>query len=342
MRHFCLILLLMLSLSVTAQSVSIETLRLQARADYQRELLHGNSVKDNCGFKGKYLQSVFTLNLPKGLAFSWRQRWNKFSKSSTFFDATDWLYLSYSPTPQWTLSAGKEIVQVGGFEYDRPPIDIFYASEYWNSATVYEWGATVQYHFRGGKDKLLFQFCQSPFRQSGQDTYAYNLLWAGHHGAWSTLWSVNAMEHSQGRFIYYLALGNAFDVGKVRFELDFMNRAAKGQPVFLRDCSVMAEVRFQPLPLLAVSAKATYDVNRTTTAADHGVQAGTETKSLGASVEVFPLKDNSLRVHAAGQYSFGPNSNAEGTLLPKRTYMDVGLTYYLDFVKLFHLNKQKQ
>lgn len=322
----------------TSQTLKLDSLMLQARGDYVYENLDGTHLKDESGFKGKYFNFILRTRIGERLTFNYRQRLNRSSLDANYFDATDWLYLDYKFSEQWSVAAGKQIVAIGGYEYDKPPIDVYFASEYWNHINPYAWGVSGTFGLRSGKDSFTAQFCESPFRRKGEDTYAYNLLWMGRHGIWKTLWSLNALEYAQGRFINYIVLGNAFDLGRFHLELDFWNRARSGQQFLFRDCSVMGELTFKASDRLSLLAKGTYDVNRTHREGDRCVVQGTEISHVGAGVEYYPLRNRNLRVHASAAYAFGNNGNPEGTLQDKHTLVDVGLTWQ---VNLKHLSLKR-
>lgn len=322
------------ALTATAQQDSILHLELQARGDYQREYASHQSVRDNCGFRGKYLNLLLSGSIGKHFSYAYRQRLNRMSKSSEFFDATDYLHLDFSPNPQWKFSAGKQIVAIGGFEYDRAPIDLYFASEYWNNIACYQWGASASFGLRNGKDKFLLQFCQSPFRSKGEDTYAYNIFWNGHHGLFHTLWSINFLEYEQGKTIQYISFGQAVDLGAWRLEFDLMNRTLSKHVTLLRDCSMIGEVSYRHTSLFRAFAKASYDVNRSRDLGDQCVLPGTEVTRIGCGTEYFPLRDNRIRVHASFSYSFGKNSNPDGTVHDRQALFNIGLTGKINLLNL--------
>lgn len=322
------------SVKSQAQIVRLDSLNLQVRGDYQHESVDGEELRDANGFKGKFFNFIMRARIGDKMTFSYRQRINKTNINYSFFDATDWLTLDYKFTDQFSMAAGKQIVGIGGYEYDKAPIDVYYASEYWNNIRPYQWGVSATFGLRGGKDSFMAQFCQSPFRGEGQDTYAYNVMWMGNHGVWKTLWSVNAIEYAQGKFIGYVALGNAFDLGRFHLELDFMNRTVEGEPVFFRDCSVMGELAYRPTSKLTLLAKATYDVNKANHAGDFCIQPGTEITRVGAGAEFYPLGNRTLRLHANGAYTFGHNGNPAGTLQDKHLFLDCGITWNVNLLRL--------
>ena len=171
--------------------------------------------------------------------------------NSTFFDATDWLTMTYK-YKNWSVSAGKQVVAIGGYEYDRPPIDIYFASEYWNNIACYQIGVSGAYTTTDGKDQVLFQFCESPFRKKStnvlnEEMFAYNLMWYGNHGFFNSMYSLNFIEYLPGKFINYIALGNRFSFGKFALELDIMNRAMSGAAFWANDFSVIGELSWKPI-----------------------------------------------------------------------------------------------
>lgn len=166
--------------------------------------------------------------------------------------------------------------------------------------------------------------------------YAYNLMWSATHGFFQALYSANLVEYAKGKFINYLALGNKFTYNRVQLELDLMNRAASGQTFFFKDCSLMAELAWNPADRWRIHGKYTYDVNRTHTDADLTVASGTELNMIGGGVEFFPLLKNktSLRLHAACYYSWGNNANPGDVMQNKTVFFNAGLTWNMNFVNI--------
>jgi hypothetical protein len=308
---------------------------VEARVDYQRQYLDGDVDDSGSGFKGRYLNVLLNGDINSHFSYSYRQRLNKTSADQTFFDATDWIYINYKPTDRWTLSTGKQVVAIGGYEYDKAPIDIYRASEFWNNVPCYQMGVSGAYNFKNGKDQLLFQICESPFHTSyNSNMYAYNLEWYGNHGWFNSIYSANIIETSKNRYISYIALGNEFNAGPATLQLDLMNRAASHQTYFFKDCSVMAELSYKVSDPVKIFAKATYDVNRTDTSRDQLVLSGTEMKMAGIGAEYHALKatKQDIRVHAYYFYSWGTNSNPSGTLLNKMSLVDVGVKWRVNFL----------
>lgn len=339
-RGFLTLIFTICFLAVFAQNNEIMNLRLEARADYQQEYLSSSKMNDNSGFKGKFLNIRIDGNISDEFSYSYRQRLNKPNKDASFFDATDWIYLTYSKK-NWSLTAGKVVVAIGGYEYDRAPIDLYFCSEYWNNIPCYRVGANVAYSANSGKDKFIFQFCESPFRDNAlnvrsKEMFAYNLMWCGSHDWFNTIYSLNMIEYLPGKYINYIALGNRFVVGDFSLELDLMNRATSEHVFIGRNLSVMGELSWRPMDCLNVFGKATYDVNKTDDVSDFCVMSGTEVTRIGGGVEFFPLKNSShdVRLHLAGSYTWGGNGNIAGALQPDQTFLSVGVTWRMNMLSI--------
>lgn len=326
------------AMAETSGTDEILHLDVAARIDFQQDMPDGHTDNKETGFKAKYLVIRADGKIVKGLTYSWRQRLNKLHSDPSFFDATDWVYLNYD-IDRWHLQAGKEVVAIGGYEYDRAPIDLYSCSVFWNNIPCYDLGVSAGYDLTP-RDRLTFQTVQSPFfTKDNRNLYAYNLMWNGHHGWYDAIWSVNMIEYQKGRYINYIALGNKFSCGNVWLELDLMNRAASRQVFFFRDCSIMAELSWSPASMWRIYGKMTYDVNKSGTDSDYAVLDGTELTMAGAGVEFFPLRKNrhTLRVHADAFYSWGNNANADNVMQHNTLFASVGLTWHMN---LLNINKK--
>lgn len=328
-------LLIIALLSVCLQSVfaqekegfAITQLFGETRLSFQQEMIDGEMMNDASGFKGRYLNFRIDGQIVKGLTFSYRQRLNK-NTDATFFDSTDWLHIDWKPTDRLSLGAGKQVVAIGGYEYDRAPIDLYTCSEFWNNIPCYQMGVSAAYNV-APSDQLLLQVCNSPFRYwAGNNTYAVNLMWYGGHGFWETMWSVNMLQYTTSDWINYIALGNRFNLAKgVHLDVDIMNRAAMDQRFILDDWSLMTEFSVQPSDAVRCFAKYTHDENSSGTDHDLLVVDGTSLNMAALGVEYAPLKNHreAVRLYATGSYSWGCNNNPDGTMQDKQTKLEVGM-----------------
>lgn len=323
-------------MSAMAQENKVVNLQLETRIDYQHEFLDGNTVKSNSGFRGKYLNVMLSGDIGKHWSYSYRQRLNKAHANQSFFDATDWIHLTYTLNKHWSFNAGKQVVGIGGYEYDRAPIDLYFCSEYWNNIACYQFGVSTTYTTRKGHDRFMAQVCESPFRHKSRNLYAYNLMWFGKHGCYNSIWSLNAMQAAPGRVVYYLALGNEFRFGDAKVQLDFMNRVGNDHCPLFKDFSVMGEFSYLVAKKVNLFARMSYDVNKTNSAADLCVLPGTDITRLGAGIEYYPLKQSShdLRFHLFGCHTFGRNVNPDGVLQDNQNFIGAGVKFRMDVISL--------
>lgn len=305
------------------------------RVDWQNVSRNDRTDDSRSGFQGKYFMLRADGNIGHGVSYSWRQRLNKRNSDVTFFDATDWAYVNYS-TGLWNFQGGKQMVMVGGWEYDARPIDLYACSVFWNNVNAFEMGVSASYA-PGGIGTLTAQISQSPFFDAEhRNMYAYNLMWSAAHGVFHPIWSVNMIEYRPGHWINYIALGNRFELGKVTLTIDLTNRAASGQGFLLKDCTVTGELGWRPVERLNIWGKMTYDVNRSGTDADLCVLNGTEMKMAALGAEFHPLRNarHALRLHADVAWAWGRNANA-GDLWQNHTLMiDAGVTWNMDFFNI--------
>ena len=322
-----------------AQDNGLVNLRIEARLDYMQEYLQGNPVNDNSGFKGRYLNIRMDGQISDHFSYSYRQRLNKPNNSITFFDATDWIHLTYT-NRNWSVTAGKLVVGIGGYEYDVAPIDLYIYSEYWGNIPCYRVGVSGAYTTDDNKDKFMLQFCESPFRGHQLNTdnrqmFAYNAVWYGSHDTFSSIWSVNMLEYLPGKFMNYIALGNRFTFGDFQLDLDIMNRAVSTRNFLGKDMSVMSKFMWAPSENLNLFLVATHDFNHADEIGDWSVLPGTEITRVGAGLEYFPIKNSKdVRLHMACSYADGVNTSPAGLVLPKQTVFDAGVTWKMDMLKI--------
>lgn len=351
----CVAILLLCAGSVSAQEANDEDeneifkLGIEARFDYLNEAVAGKHYGGKSGLKVRYLNLRMDGTIGSKFSYSWRQRFNKVNSASDFVDNMDWLHLTYQPTKNWGISAGKQVVMIGGWEYDRAPIDLYFCSEYWNNVACYQLGASVTFTTNKGNDHLTLQACHSPYLKSpinigknseGEpvlkaDLFAYNLLWSGTHGFYSALHSVNFSEYARNKFDVYVVLGNQFTFGDAKIQLDLMNRGTSAEELLFQNFSVMGEFSYLIAKRVNIFARATYDKVGNNYPEGLFVYPGTEMTRVGGGVEYFPLggKGNrDVRIHAAYAYNFGKNTNPAGTALDKGSYLTVGLTWRIDII----------
>jgi len=294
---------LLLSDTVMAQDTNGDpavSIKMDVRFD-------GEVTDSNAGFVGRYLKLLADGKISDKFSYSFRHRlYTGHSDPKSFFSATDWANVTWHANDKFSVTAGKQMICIGTIEYDYAPIDVYFASDFWNHVSPFQIGVNVGFAPAQGH-QLYAQVANSPFSAKALDNlFSYNLIWYGRISEhYSTIWSVNMIEYEQGHFINYLALGNKFKVGKAHIDVDFMNRYAGKETAFFEDFSLHGKISLPVSKSVNIFAKGGYDVNKAQQANvsfiyDRYVLPGVELGFYGAGVEYFPIKDakKSLRVHA--------------------------------------------
>ena len=317
--------------NAAAQGDSHVNLSLEARGDLQGESRWTDVKATNTGFRGKQLNLRLTGNITDSWSYTYRQRMGKPNIDASYFEAVDHINLTYT-TGNWAFTGGKQTVAVGGYEYDRAPIDFYFGSEYWYNMDCYQWGMSAQYN--SGNDALKLQLAQSPFRTQSPALFGGNLLWSGSHGWIDVLHSVNVMEYAKGKYVGFLALGHQFNMGDFKLQLDWMSRTAMDNLDLFGDFSVMADLSWAVTDKFNLFGKASYDVNESNVA-DFCVLSGTKLARVGAGMEYFPIEGSrDLRFHGACSYTLGRNGNTiDGTLFDEQMFLSLGVTWIMNILE---------
>ncbi len=292
------------------------SIKFDVRADWEYHHYGDENLDDESGFAGKFLNFILDGNINDQFSYHFRYRFNKLNSAQDFFEATDWAYLNYDINKNWRLSAGKQVIAIGGYEYDKAPIDVYFYSDFCNYLPAcYEFGISGQYTTNDGRNTILFQISNSPFTSKSirfEGLYAYNLMWYGNYGVFNSMYSVNLIEYKPNRYINYIALGNQFNAGPVCIELDYTNRYGGGKN-FFNDFTVVGKVNYSIKNRVNIFAKGGFDYNNAQNPEDFypglwtpnsmpwdlAVLPGTRYGFYGAGIEFFPMKNShNVRLHA--------------------------------------------
>ena len=274
-----------------AQQTHVDEVSIDTRATFHQQTTDG--VYDS-HFQGDHLNLHIKGQLTDNLTFRVRQRLNKKVDEKNPFNATDFLWLKWQATPKWSFTAGKQAILIGGYEIDSAPIDVYYYGAFSNRLYQYfAFGATATYSPAPGQDI------------STQDAYSYNLYWNGHIGpVWKTTWSYNYVEDELHRKMNWIVLGNKFFLGNLVVDVDYINRAAFGQPrFFFSDWTVIGKA-ILTLGKWNLCTKVGYEKNAAENVDPDGISydlvlpAGNDYLYGGCGVEYFPLGNDLLRLHA--------------------------------------------
>ena len=342
------------------------TFHLEARADFEYDYnlakwgtngpfgtsTEGTVTQHNYGFRGDYFNFLLGGDIGDHFSYFLRQRIVPVKGYTELFDNTDFLYLEYKINKQWSLRMGKQAIFVGGFEYDAPPIDVYYYTHYWGHFPCFLLGMSAAYTDKSGKNKIGFNVANSPYIKYQDNNWksgllSYNLYWSGKFGPFHALYSVNFMEYQRGKFINFIVLGNKISFDKWSIYVDYINRAA-GFRDFFQDFSVVSRLDWHVSPSVNLFAKGGYEQNF----ANYYYTSGYENSLVnvdmwlpshhnywfyGLGMEFRPRVYPDLRVHA---YVANAVMHDPGTAIPEdmdaknsTLTANVGVTWRLDFMK---------
>lgn len=309
------------------------------------------------GLNGKYFNLCLGGEFGKGFSYYFRQRIIANPGASSLFDNTDFLYLQYRFKERWSVRMGKEALAIGGFEYDAPPIDVFYYTSFWGNVYCFQLAGHLSYTDKEGKNKLILQVANSPYvhyagtgSEWKQGLLGYSLMWYGTFPHFQTIYSVNFFERKRGKFVNYISLGNKLQFGWWSWYVDFQNRAFRFDRHFFDNFTVATRMDFK-IKSVNLFMKAGYDQNMIDEVCIHDLSVepmdpmmlpGYGKLFYGLGIEYRPVKCPSVRLHAFVNRSL---------LFPKYDGMEtcgtlngnIGITWNIDFLRYFkHLQEKKQ
>ncbi|MEG0517964.1 MAG: porin [Bacteroidales bacterium] len=306
------------SSTLTAQAINESnqdkkiSIRFDTRFDFQYTTYGKDKdtdikPEDESGFVGRYLKLIIDGKISDKFSYSFRHRlYMNNGNVKEFFSATDWANITYTPNSKFSITAGKQMICIGTIEYDYAPIDVYFASDFWNHVSPFQVGVNVGFR-PTDKHTIYAQVTNSPFSDKAfSNLYAFNAIWYGSITNWfKTIYSANMIEYEKGNYINYIALGNKFIWGNAEIDLDYMNRYAGKKTAFFEDFTLMGKISYQISNKFKIFAKGGYDQNKTQVAGeefiyDRYVLPGVERGFYGAGAEYFPLNTskNNLRIHA--------------------------------------------
>ena len=368
-HHLALFVLLLLvsfssgSMAQTSLSPIFSDLFLEARADFEYNNFRRVPSPDNntFGFRGRYFNLRMGGELGGGFSYFLRQRIIARPGSTALFDNTDFLYLNYQASDHFSFRIGKDALYVGGYEYDAPPIDVYFNSYYWDEYNCFQLAASTAYTFADGKQKIGLQVAASPYiysmathpelydKEYTKSLLSYNLMWNGTFGHFNTLYSVNMFERKRGSFMNVIALGHKLIYDNWDIYLDFMHYSL-GTDDWGKCFGLVSCANYKVLPWLNLFAKGGYETNHSKyeclyaeyangLSDAHNILARPETDSYyyGLGVEIVPTSCSDVRLHCClSQYhNRHPDlDNPSIKTTDRSLYAKVGVTWFIDIHRM--------
>ncbi len=307
----------------------IPDISLDARFDYSHDFA------EKAGrFGGNGLYIDINGQICPNLYYSLNHCIAKFDGSDELgFGNTNWLTLTYD-NDSFFVTAGKEDVKVGSFEYDTYDFDSYWEmnSLWWNSCSPWQWGISAGWYPAEGHT-LQFQFTNSPFSTYEIfNQFAYALVWRGEWEHYESYWTTNLWQFDKGQYVKALNLGNRFYFGDFRFDLEYATRAVEMKKAFTSDFTLQFSPSYE-WEWGRAFAKVGWE---RVTEDNFGYDFTGDNIFYGAGAEFFPFKSyKDVRLHAIW---------ASNTNLTAGHYLNIGLTWKMNLTdagkKLFNKIKK--
>ena len=199
---------------------------------------------DELTFNMDYVMLGIHGNVTDKLSYRFLQRFNKtsdYENLESLADAIDYAFLKYWITPKLSVTAGKQALFFGGFEYDYSRLEIYEYSGMGDDISSSVTGVNMHYHFRPNQE-VAWQIANNR-KSTMEETYGvlpdniekpfaplqYSLMWNGRFADdfVSFRYAATASEQARGRWGVMLTGGQLFDWGKCNVYVDVLyNRAA--------------------------------------------------------------------------------------------------------------------
>jgi len=200
---------------------------IDTRVDLQTVI--DNGEVDNAGFRGQTFRLWLAGEIIPGIRYRVRHRFNKPQEPlirDNYASATDQAWLAFDIGKKWTLTVGKQSMQLGTFEYDYNGADIYQSTMVNGDIDMYKTGLNAAFKFAG--QVMNLQVVNSDATQFATEDYknkafSVNVLWEGHlfRDMLKTRWGYGAFQHSKTKFYHWLTLGTQLNIGKFTTELDY-------------------------------------------------------------------------------------------------------------------------
>ncbi|MCR4965018.1 MAG: OprO/OprP family phosphate-selective porin [Bacteroidales bacterium] len=332
------------------QTFKLTKFSLEARADFDYFNTQNSPVSDTTpalnefGFNGKYFNLLLGGDLGHNFSFFFRQRIIARPGSVSLFDNTDFLYVQYQFHPRWRVRLGKEALPVGGFEYDAPPINVYYYTQYWNDFYCFQIGASLSYTDAEEHNTLTLHVGNSPYVRTAADwkkgLIGFNFLWNGNYKYFKTLYSFNLYRRTtDNQLVSFIALGNQFTFDKVNWYVDFVHKTYDFSEWF-KYYLIVSRLDVKLYKGLSLFAKGGYEYNMgddfwTMNFMGEDISCLGSNYFYGLGLEYSPVKAPGVRLH--GYVALANMTDSQTTIERKSRSINanVGVTWKIDFLKFF-------
>lgn len=292
------------------------------------EVVNETNNKMKAGFKVNQIRLELRGDLTNKIFYRVRHRLNKSTDNSISFDnlslATDLFYIGFWLSDKISIMGGKVFQDLGGFEMDYNPIQVYAYSDFTNHIEGYMVGGTLSY--RPQKNHEINFNVQNTRNQTFEANYGentgieksgapltYTLNWNGNlfENKLQTRWSVSYHQEAKGYSTKMYVLGTKLNLPKFQMILDYMGSTedlartddvlAIGESGGIKDVvlnSFLAKAEYQPFEKLNIFVQGMYETAKSGEALVDVITTKKNTLGYQAGVEYIPFKDQDLKFYA--------------------------------------------
>ena len=292
-------------------------------ADYIPEVslrMRGGYIQDFADNAGRFCGDGIYLDVSGKISPSFSYSFNQRLASSYYednsgFNGTNWLTLTYE-VGDFAITAGKDGLLVGSFEYDTDDFDSYYDmnSQFYNSIDCWQWGASAAW-YPTESHEVLIQVANSPYSYGEPNLFSYAAAWRGYWDCYESYWTANLWQYDKKQYIKALNFGNRFYFGNFTIDLEYLARASQIRTMFTEDFTFLVRPSYE-----WNWGRAFIKFGFENMTNDDVPESISNYLFYGAGLEYFPLQENKdIRIHAA----WAANNYGYNTL-------NIGLTWNID------------
>lgn len=307
---------------------------LHLRSSFNARFNSGDADTDEASFRFDHIMIGIYGNVTDKLSYMYRQRLNRVGaafETENVSGTIDYAYLRYQLNPRFAVTAGRQALFVGGFEYNEYPIDVYDYSGITNNITCYLTGVNVAYSPRSNQE-IGFQILNN---RAGSMEEAFGVIPEGvkrpyaplyYSLAWNSNYADNKVqlryaattgELAKGKWAFMISGGQMANFGKVNVFLDVLyHRSAIDYLGVIRRMATdgegaawggiarsveyltfVSDVNYRFLPKWNIHLKGFYD--RASVYKENGIfSKGNYLSSWGyqGGIEFFPMADSNLHL----------------------------------------------
>lgn len=212
---------------------------LHLRSAFHARFNSGSTNADEASFRFDHVMIGIYGNITEKLSYKYLQRLNQGTRAfetENLSGTIDYAYIKYQLDRKFTLTAGRQALAVGGFEYNKYSIDVYDFSGISNNITCYLTGVNLAYaprsnhefafqvlNNRAGTMEEAFGKIPVGIERPFAPLY-YSLAWNSHYsdGKVQLRYAATAGELAKGKWVFMIGGGQMIDLGKFNLFLDVL------------------------------------------------------------------------------------------------------------------------